>query len=121
MTSTYKFICHIGLILALDLHKVTAQFPKVTAKTCQVSVQKEFQAMDHDKHQNQILALGLALMVATVLVLVSMQDGASGDGRALHVRDEPVVIVNTLPVLRTVSQPVSSLTVNNRTPIQDRR
>ncbi|MBC7711314.1 MAG: hypothetical protein H7203_14725 [Rhizobacter sp.] len=77
--------------------------------------------MDHDKHQNKILALGLALIAATVLVLVSMQDGASSDARALHVRDEPVVIVTTLPALRTMSQPVSSLTVSNRTPIQERR
>ena len=51
--------------------------------------------MDHDRHQNKILGLGLALIVATMSVLVSMHDEASSDGRALRVRDEPVVVVDT--------------------------
>ena len=77
--------------------------------------------MDHDRHQYKILGLGLALIVATVSVLVSMHDEASSDGRALRVRDEPVVVVDTSPALHKESKPVSSLTVSNRTPIQDRR
>ena len=77
--------------------------------------------MHHDSHQIKILGLGVALIVATVLALVSMHDDQSGDGRALRVRDEPVVIVDTSTALRAASKPVSSLTAGNRTPIQDLR
>ena len=85
-------------------------------------VQKEFKAMDHDTHQYKILGLGLALIVATVLVLLAMHnDGSSGDGLTLRLREEPVVVVDTAPALRALSTPVSSLTSSNRAPRQDRR
>ena len=77
--------------------------------------------MHHDSHQIKILGLGVALIVATVLVLVSMHGDDSGDGRTLRVREEPVVIVDTTHALRAVSKPASSLTASKRTPIQDLR
>lgn len=77
--------------------------------------------MHHDSHQIKILGLGVALIVATVLALVSLHYEDSADGRTLRVREEPVVIVDTAPALRAESKPVSSLTASNRTPIQDRR
>ena len=77
--------------------------------------------MDHDSHQVKILGLGVALIVATVLALVSMHDEASGDGRALRVRDEPVGSVDTTTALHTAAKPVSSMTPNYRMPTQDLR
>lgn len=122
MTSAYKCICHGELILAGGRREVTARLPKLRPKTCSVPVQKEFQAMDHDKHQSKILGLGLALLVATVSVLVSMHDEASSDGQALRVRDERIAVIDTSPASRAVlSKPASSLTVSSRTPMPDRR
>lgn len=77
--------------------------------------------MHHDSHQIKILGLGVALIVATVLVLVSMHGDDSGDGRTLRVREEPIVIVDTSTASRAVSKPASSLTGTDRTPIQDPR
>lgn len=77
--------------------------------------------MHHDSHQIKILGLGVALIVATVLALVSMHDDESGDGRTLRMREEPMVNVDTSPALQAASKPVSSLNDGNRMPIQDLR
>jgi hypothetical protein len=45
--------------------------------------------MEHDAHQKKVLALGIALLVSTVLIIFSMHDaGAHSDSlRALRVRE----------------------------------
>jgi hypothetical protein len=45
--------------------------------------------MEHDAHQNKVLALGIALLVSTALIVFSMHDAdANPDlGRTLRVRD----------------------------------
>jgi hypothetical protein len=47
--------------------------------------------MDHGSHQNKVLALGIALLLATLFILLSMHDAdAQPDGRRLlRVRDAP--------------------------------
>ena len=70
-------------------------------------MQKAFQAMNHDTHQYKILGLGVALIMATGLVLLHMHDDeAVGVGVTLRVRDEPLVTVDTSPAQRVVSKSV---------------
>lgn len=47
--------------------------------------------MDHDTHQKKVLALGIALLISTALIVFSMHDAdANPDaGRLLRVRDAP--------------------------------
>lgn len=45
--------------------------------------------MEHDTHQNKVLALGIALLASTLFIFYSMQDaGTNADSnRVLRVRD----------------------------------
>ena len=45
--------------------------------------------MEHDTHQNKVLALGITLLASTVFIFCSMQDADTGtdSNRVLRVRD----------------------------------
>lgn len=47
--------------------------------------------MEHDAHQTKVLALGIALLVSTALIVLSMHDAEMNPSsmHALRVRDAP--------------------------------
>ncbi len=78
--------------------------------------------MEHDTHQNKVLALGIALLVSTALIVFSMHyaDANPDSGRALRIRDAPSSESATLVSRneRNATQPRSE---SKRASLQDHR
>ena len=78
--------------------------------------------MEHDTHQNKVLALGIALLLTAVLIVFSMHDADANpdSGRALRVRDAPSGESATL-ASRAENDASLSRADSKRAPLQDHR
>ena len=78
--------------------------------------------MEHDTHQNKVLALGIALLLVTVMIVFSMHDADANpdSGRVLRVRDAPSSEVAAL-ASRAENSAVSSRADGERSQLQNHR